>query len=185
MNDTPTLIASTRLFTGRVFNVRSDEVRYDDGSTHRIDVVEHRGAYGIIACPSANEIVLVRQYRHAVGRSLWEIPAGTAEAGEDAIDGARRELREETGYVAGDVRSLGTLFTTPGFCTEPMHFFHASKLIAGAQDLEEDERIAVASFTLENARKLVQIGEIADAKTVLGLLWLNANWITLGLNFAG
>lgn len=177
------IVSSTRRFSGRVFSVRTDDVRYEDGSTHEIDVVEHRGAYGIIATPSENEIVLVQQYRHPVGRSLWEIPAGTVEPDEDPQAGALRELQEETGYSAGSIRSLGTLSTTPGFCTELMHFFHASQLSAGEQQLEEDERIAVASFTLADARSLVRTGEIADAKTVLALLWMDTkNFPGFGLN---
>ena len=180
MNDTPEVISSTWRFNGRVFNVRTDEVRFKDGATHAIDIVEHRGSYGIIAQPSKHELVLVKQYRHAVGRELWEIPAGTAEPGEEPAEGALRELREETGYAAGAIRSLGTLYTTPGFCTEPMHFFHATKLTAGKQALDDDERICVASFTLDEARTLARTGELADAKTLLSLLWISANWATLG-----
>lgn len=176
--------SSKQQFSGRVFSVRTDDVQYDDGSVHRVDVVEHRGAYGIIAMPSEREIVLVQQYRPAVGRTLWEIPAGTVEPNEDFMEGARRELREETGYRAGAMRSLGTLFTTPGFCTEAMHFFLASELVSGVQALEEDERIRVNTFTLENARTLVCSGELADAKTLLALLWITAKWDVLGLNFA-
>lgn len=179
------IVSSTRQFDGPVFSVRSDEVRYEDGSTHRVDVVEHRGAYGIIATPTDDSIVLVRQYRHPAGRELWEIPAGTVEPGEEPHAGAARELREETGYAAGTLRPLGTLFTTPGFTNEAMHFFHATELSGGEQQLEDDERIAVASFSLADARSLVRSGEIADAKTVLALLWMESkNSEGFGLNFA-
>lgn len=179
------IVSSTRRYDGPVFSVRTDDVRYEDGSTHRVDVVEHRGAYGIIATPADDSIVLVRQYRHPAGRELWEIPAGTVEAGEEPQAGALRELREETGYTAGTMRPLGTLFTTPGFTNEAMHFFHAAQLSAGEQELESDERIAVASFSLADARSLVRSGEIADAKTVLALLWMEAkNLEGFGLNFA-
>lgn len=180
MHEVPVVITSTPQFTGRVFRIRTDEVRFEDGTTHRVDVVEHPGAYGIIATSARNEIVLVRQYRHAAGTALWEIPAGTAEPGEDPMAGALRELREETGYTAGDVRSLGTLFTTPGFCSEAMHFFHASSLREGPQELEGDERITVGCFTLEEARALVRQREIADTKTLLALVWISANWSTFG-----
>lgn len=175
MDEKPEVIGSQQRFSGRVFRVRTDDVRYDDGSVHQLDIVEHTGSFGIIATPSENEIVLVRQYRHAIGRALWEIPAGTAEEGEDPAAGAARELREETGYSAGDMRPLGRLFLTPGFCTEAMYFFHANALLPGEQLLEDDERITVASFPLAHAQRLVNTGEIADIKTVLALLWMNGS----------
>ncbi len=175
MDSAPVVISSQERFTGRVFRVRTDELRYGDGSVHRLDVIEHRGSYGIIAVPAERGIVLVRQYRPAVARVLWEIPAGTAEPDEDVLDGARRELAEETGYRARTVRSLGTFFMTPGFCNEVMHFVHASELEAGEQSLDDDEEIETRVFTLEQAYELVARGEIADAKTMLALLWLQSD----------
>jgi ADP-ribose pyrophosphatase len=172
MDERPETCSSRRVFEGRVFNVRLDEVRYADGSTHRLDVVEHPGSFTIVATPRPGELVLVRQYRHPVGLTLWELPAGTAEPGEDPAQGAARELREETGYRAERMRHIGSLFATPGFCTEIMHFFHADGLQAGPQDLDEDERIEVQSFTQAAAWRLVASGEIADMKTVLALLWM-------------
>lgn len=167
----PRLISSERAFAGRVFDVRIDRIAYDDGAVHRLDVVEHGPSYAIVAQPAPDRIVLIRQYRHATGEWLWEIPAGTAEKDEDAAAGAARELREETGYRAGSVVPLGSVYMTPGFCDEFMHFFVARELEAGEQALDEDERISVRVFEWEAAWRLVAAGEIKDAKTVLALLW--------------
>lgn len=175
MNDRARVISSDRVFEGRIFNVRVDEVAYDDGGRQRLDVVEHGGSFAILATPAAGRIVLVRQYRHAVGRVLWELPAGTAEPGEDPAAGAARELREETGYRAGRVQALGSLFTTPGFCDEILYFFHAEQLEAGEQSLDPDERIDVATFAWDDAWGLVAAGEVADCKSVLALLWMQSN----------
>ena len=168
----PKTTSSRIAFEGRVFRVRIDEVLYDDGSTHHFDVVEHPGSFGIIALSAPNEIVLVRQYRHPVRRYLWEIPAGTAEHGEDPALGAARELAEETGYRAERIRPLGTTFMTPGFCDEVMRFFVAEGLSAGGQALDDDERIEVGRFAKERAWELVRSGEIADVKTLLALRWM-------------
>jgi ADP-ribose pyrophosphatase len=137
----------------------------------------------ILATPAPDELVLVRQYRHPAKRMLWELPAGTAEPGEDPAAGAARELAEETGYVAGRMRSLGSLFMTPGFCDEVMHFFHAQDLTPGPQSLDEDERIEVATMTREAAWRLVAGGEIADVKTVLALLWMPSGQGEIGSAF--
>jgi ADP-ribose pyrophosphatase len=179
MGERPQVAASRSLFQGRVFNVRADELRYGDGSAHRIDVVEHAASLAIVATPGPHEIVLVKQYRHPAGRELWELPAGTAEPNEEPIDGARRELREETGFRAGRIRAIGTVWTTPGFCSEIMHFFLAQELTAGEPALDEDERIEVGSFTLEAAWRLVARGT-ADAKTVLALFWLQGGADEIG-----
>jgi ADP-ribose diphosphatase len=177
MDEKPELCSSERVFEGRVFNVRIDRIRYPDGAEHRVDVVEHPGSFTVLAMPAPNEVVLVRQYRHAVAKALWELPAGTSEPGEDPVAGAARELAEETGYRSGRVEPLGSLYATPGFCTETMHFFTARELTAGEQTLDEDERIDVATFTRDAAWRLVAQGEIADMKTVLALLWTESNQV--------
>ena len=173
-DEIPQTLDSKRVFEGRVFRVRVDELRYADGATHRCDVVEHEGTFGIIPLLRSGEIVLVRQYRHPVGRVLWEIPAGTSEAGEPAAEGALRELAEETGFRAGSIRPLWSVYMTPGFCDEAMHFFVAEDLREGSQSLDEDERIEVGRFTLARAFDLFERGEIADVKTLLALQWLAA-----------
>ena len=171
MDAKPQLISSTPRFSGRVFRVRTDELRYSDGETHAVDVVEHGPSAAIIAITDADEIVLVRQYRHPLGREFWEIPAGRGEPGEDVAVTAARELAEETGYRAAAMRSLGGVAMTPGFCDEVIHFFQASALSTGEQSLDQDERITVESFSLKRAQRLVETGQIADAKTIIALQW--------------
>lgn len=184
MSDEPRTLSSKRVFEGRVFDIRVDEVRYDGApAAHRLDVVEHGGSFAILAIPEPGRIVLVRQYRYAVKAALWELPAGTAEPDEDPLAGAARELREETGYRAGRIRPLGALYTTPGFCDEQLYFFHADRLEPGEQELDTDERIEVATFPWAAAWRLVTTGEAADCKTVLALLWMQGNRGELGDRF--
>lgn len=171
MEEAPEVLESRRLYEGRVFSVRADELRYSDGSAHRVDVVEHGPSLAIVATPTPGEVVLVRQYRHPIRSMLWEIPAGTAESGEAPLQGAKRELREETGYLARRIESIGSAWMTPGFCSEIMHFYHAYDLIAGETAFDDDERIEVACFTIQAARRLAAKGT-ADAKTMLALFWL-------------
>src|SRR5262249_6930280 len=111
MSELPETISSSRVFEGRVFDVRIDQLRYDDGSQHRIDVVEHGPSFTIAAAPAPNEVVLVRQYRHPARAELWELPAGRSEADEDPASGALRELREETGFRAGRIRRIFSLYS--------------------------------------------------------------------------
>jgi ADP-ribose pyrophosphatase len=178
----PQIVNSRRCFAGRVFNVRIDEVRYPDGAEHRIDVVEHGASLAIVATPSPRELVLVRQYRHPARSLLWEVPAGSAEGDEAPLDGAARELREETGYVAGRMRPIGSVWMTPGFCSEVMHFYHATDLVAGDQSLDDDERIDVETFSFEAAWRLVAEGT-ADAKTLIALFWLQGGEKKFGSDF--
>jgi ADP-ribose pyrophosphatase len=183
MEEAPRVIASRRCFEGRVFGVRVDELRFADGSEHRVDVVEHGASVAIVAMPAPGTIVLVRQYRHPANTALWEIPAGSSDPNESPADGARRELREETGYLAGRIRPIGSILTTPGFCSEVMHFFHADQLTAGAPATEEDERIEVRSCALEAAWRLVAEGTV-DAKTLLALYWLQGGEDEFGSHFS-
>lgn len=182
MEELPRVVDSQRLFEGRVFGVRTDRIRYADGAEHRVDVVEHGVSLAIVATPSRDEVVLVRQYRHPAGAMLWEIPAGTAESGETPVGGARRELREETGFMAGRMVPIGSFWMTPGFCSELMHFFHAEDLTAGEPAFDDDERIEVGVFTIRAAWRLAASGN-ADVKTVLALLWLQGGEDKIGSEF--
>lgn len=172
MESKPQVISSVERFKGRVFSVRTDEVEFDDGARARLDIVAHGGSYAVVALPTPDSIVLVRQYRHAVGREIWEIPAGTAEPGEGIVNGALRELAEETGYRASSARHIFSFFMTPGFCDEVMHVILAEHLEPGMQALDEDERIAVQTFTIEETDSLLASGEICDIKTLFALFWM-------------
>jgi len=172
MSQPPPVLHSQEVFKGRVFSVRVDTIRDEDGKERRLDIVQHSGSFAIAAAPRPGQIVLVHQYRHAAGQALWEIPAGTAEQDEDCEAGARRELREETGYTADSLELLCSAFPTPGFCTERVHVYAASGLHAGPQQLEEDERIDVRTVCFDEAWAMQASGQIIDMKTLLALLWL-------------
>ena len=166
------IIDSEISFKGKVFNVRRDTVE-DDGKRRVIEVVEHALSYAIIARPKADEIVLVRQYRHAAGQPLWEIPAGMSDPNEDPAAGALRELREETGFRGGRIQRLFTLFPTPGYCEERLAFFLVDDLAAGETAFDEDEAIETSCLAISEALARLDRGEISDAKTALALLWLD------------
>lgn len=171
MSEVPSTVRSEVVFEGPIFTVRRDTI-VRGGKTQRLDVVEHRGSYAILACPAPQSVVLVRQYRHPAGRALWELPAGMADPGEEPEAGALRELREETGFRAKRVRRFLTTFMTPGFCTEQLTFFLAEDLEPGLTDFDSDEEIETKVISLNEALALLDAGEIADAKTAIGLLWL-------------
>ncbi|HET9393932.1 MAG TPA: NUDIX hydrolase [Candidatus Rubrimentiphilum sp.] len=170
--DAPKVIASKEIYAGRIFRVRVDTVELE-GKRHEVELVEHPGSIAIAALPSDGGIILIRQYRHPAGRSLWEIPAGTAEPDEDPLADAKRELKEETGYSAASWELLGTLYPTPGFCTECVHLYAARELQAGPQQLEQDENIEVRQVSFQDAWRMQASGEIVDMKTMVALLWLS------------
>ncbi len=166
----PQVISSEPVFEGRVFNVRVDVVR-QNGKACRYDIVEHPVSYAIVARPQIDKVLLIRQYRHATGGYLWELPAGSSEPTEEAIDGVRRELREETGYSAESVREILSTYMTPGFCTEVMRFFVADGLTSGPTQFDEDEDIETQTFSLAQAIEMIRNGDIVDAKSIVGLLY--------------
>jgi ADP-ribose pyrophosphatase len=163
---------SERIFSGRFVNLRVDEIARQHGEGRRsVEVVEHAGGVCIIARPSPSQIVLVKQHRHAVDRDLWEAPAGMLERGEEPIVTARRELIEETGYRAESLRFLWSIFTSPGFCNERIHFFVADGLTAGDAQPEDDEDFELRTWSIEDAWELVERDELRDAKTQIALAW--------------
>jgi ADP-ribose pyrophosphatase len=171
----PRTTGSRQVFTGRVFSVRQDDVRWDDGALAQFDIVEHRGSVAIIALTADGALVMVHQYRHPAARFLWELPAGVIEPGEDAIGGALRELAEETGFRASRARSLGACYPTPGYCSEVLHFVLAEGLVGGQQHLDPDERLAARAYSIDDVGAMAGRGEIADAKTLLAIAWLRGS----------
>ncbi|HKW44898.1 MAG TPA: NUDIX hydrolase [Candidatus Eremiobacteraceae bacterium] len=168
------LLGTRRIYEGRIVNLRVDDVEYDNGARSNVEIVEHNGGVAIIAQPAPQTIVLVRQYRPAIGRGLWEVPAGKLESGEDPAACATRELIEETGYRCRTIRKLWSFFTAPGFCNERLHLFVAEGLIAGEAEPEATESLEPREFALDDAWAMVQRDEIPDAKTQVALGWCRA-----------
>jgi ADP-ribose diphosphatase len=167
----PRLLKHRVVFKGRVFQVEQDLVRLSNGRDVKLDLVRHRGSVVLLPQPSPGELILIRQFRYVVGRWLWELPAGSREAGEDPAVCARRECAEEIGLTPKRLQRLGKFFPTPGFCDESMVFYRCTNLVKSAGHVERDvdEQIEPRVFTLEAVRSLVARGQIVDMKTVLGL----------------
>jgi ADP-ribose pyrophosphatase len=175
---TPTTIVHERreIYRGRVFTLSADRVTLPSGHTSVMDVVRHPGSVVLLPMPSPDELVLIRQYRYAVDRFIWEVPAGSLEPGEDPREGAIRECEEEIGLVPGCVERLGALLPTPGFCDELMTFYRCTALAAPPADStarqDDDEVIEPRTFPLAEVRRMIAGGEIVDMKTVAGVAML-------------
>ncbi len=171
----PRRVRRTRIFSGKVFRVERDLVRLANGRTVPMEIVRHRGSVVLLPQPSPGRVILVRQFRYVVGRWIWELPAGSLERGETPARAARRECEEETGCRPGRVRRLGAYYPSPGFCDEVMLFYVCAALTrparAAARDV--DEELEPRVFTVREAWRLVDRGEILDMKTLAGLVLLN------------
>jgi len=165
-----TILATRRIYDGRVVSLRVDDVRTPGGLETRREIVEHHGAVALIPIDDAGRVLLVRQYRHAAGRVMIEVPAGTLEPGEDPAACAARELLEETGCTAARFDRIGGIHVSPGFCTEYIHLFRATGLVRGEARPEADEDIEIEAVPWDEAVRRVRDGEIQDAKTVAALL---------------
>ena len=174
MSEPVEVITSERVFEGKVFEVHRERVRLPHGPTATVDVIRHPASAVILPVPEAGQVILIRQYRHAVRQWLWEAPAGSVDPGESPEEAARRECHEEIGLVPETVVRLGAMFPTPGYCDEEMVFFRASGLSepAEAATIDEDEHFEIRTFVLREARDMVRRGEIVDMKTVVGLTLL-------------
>ena len=161
------------VFTSRVFSVETGKKRFPNGREHEVAIVRHPPAVVVIPIEDDGRVVLIRQFRAAIDRELWELPAGSVDRSESAEAAAKRECEEEIGRVPQRVERLGALFPTPGYCDEEMIFFKATALRAPAADSphkpDEDEDITTKSVTLADARAMVARGEIVDLKTAYAL----------------
>lgn len=160
----------TSIYRGRVIHLVKEKVTLANGRTTDLEFVEHPGAAAIVALDEAEHVVLVRQYRHALGRYIWEIPAGTLDGAEPPLECARRELAEETGLAAADWRELTAITPVPGYSDERIHLFLATGLRPASQHLDPDEVLSVHRVTLTEAASMILRGEIADAKSICGIL---------------
>ncbi len=163
-------ITKKNVYHGRAFDVRSDEVRLPNQRTMHVDVVEHPGAVTILPLDAQGRILFVRQYRHAIGKELLELPAGTLDAGEPEESCAAREIREETGYAAGNLRKIGEFHLAPGYSTEYMYVYLATDLQSDPLPGDQDEFITLEPIPIERAYYLAIHGDLTDGKTLAALL---------------
>ena len=164
------VLASRRIYDGRILKVREDTVELADGRRARREVVEHAEVVAIVPIDEAGQVLLVRQYRLPAGQALLEVPAGGVEPGESVEEAAQRELQEETGHRASRLQRLGGFFVSPGCSTEFTHLFLATGLSQGDARADADEQIALDRLPLAEALRRVEAGEIQDGKTAIGLL---------------
>ena len=173
--DTPIVPTSVRtVFTGRVFRVQIESITLPKGHALDAEIVRHPGSVVIVPVTAANEVILARQYRHAIGRYTWELPAGSLKPGEEPAPAAARECQEEIGKIADRLEPLGSFFPTPGYCDEEMHFFLAADLRDprdgdAAAHADEDEDIEARAFSAAELRQMIAAGKIVDLKTIGGL----------------
>ncbi len=174
----PGRLSSRSAYGGRVFEVNLDRVRFPDGSEGELEIIRHSGAAAVLPLLHPDEwegtgagVILLRQYRYAADGYIWEVPAGKLDAGETPEACARRELEEEAGLRARNLRFLTTVFTTPGFTDEKIHLFVARGLDEGQIRHEGSEFIECHQMSLQRALELIRTGEISDGKTVCTLLY--------------
>ncbi len=164
------MLASRRIYEGRIVNLREDNVRLADGRVAKREVVEHAEVVAIVPLDTNDDVLLVRQYRLPADEALLEIPAGGVDKGETIEQAAQRELQEETGYRAERLERLCGFFVSPGYCTEFIHVFLATGLSESALEGDADEDIIVERVALVEATRLIERGEIKDGKSIVGLL---------------
>jgi ADP-ribose pyrophosphatase len=166
-------LKSRRAFEGHVFNVIVDDVEYPSGNRSIREVAEHSGGAVVLAIFPDRRVILIRQHRYPLGKFIWELPAGKLNAGEDPLVCARRELEEETGYLAGEWKLLNSISTTPGFCDEVLHIYLATDLseAPGGRKLEEGEQtMTMKILPISDAVSMIDSMEIRDGKSICGLL---------------
>ncbi len=150
-------------------DLRLEEVTLPNRVTVTLEMVRHPGAAAVVPLHDDNSVTLVHQYRYAAGGFIWEIPAGKLDAGEEPAHCAGRELREEVGLAAAELRHVGTILTAPGFCDERIDLFLARGLTPAAQQLDADEVLSVTRIPWERVLDMIRNGQIQDAKTIAGL----------------
>ena len=167
-----------KVYEGRVFTLQLETIPLPKGGELRAEIIRHPGSVVIIPVTANEEVVLARQYRPAIGRWAWELPAGSLKPGEDPEQAAIRECHEEIGQVPARIEKLGAFFPTPGYCDEEMNFYRASGLRPPREDEaaqpDEDEDIEAKAFSVAEIRQMIATGEIIDLKTVAGLALLDS-----------
>jgi len=157
------------IYTGKVVTLNIDTVRLPNGVTVDLETIRHPGAAAVVPIKNDGTVVLIRQFRHAAGGFIYEIPAGKLSPGEDPLNCAARELEEEVGYRASSFELLSSIFTAPGFADEVIHIYKATGLTKGRQQLDRDEVLEIVEMPLKEAIARIQDGTIRDGKSIVGL----------------
>ena len=166
----PRVVTRRSVYRGKVLSLELDDVVEPGGVRARREVVRHSGSVAVLARRDDGMVFLVRQYRYPVDAAIWELPAGRLDADETPEEAAQRELQEEIGYRARDLRKVAFFYTTPGFCDEAMHVFRATSLEPSSAKGDEDERIEVRAFPLGELEAMIERGEIREGKTLVAIL---------------
>ncbi len=164
------LLRTETLLKGRAFAVRRDTLKTPDGRETKYDIIEHGGSVVIVPIDSDGNLLFVRQYRHAAGADLLELPAGTLEKGEDPALCAAREIREETGFAADRIEKIGDFYLAPGYSTEFMHVYLAQNLRHDPLEADADEFLSVEKIPFAEAFQMAESGAMPDAKSLAALL---------------
>ncbi|NGZ02672.1 MAG: ADP-ribose pyrophosphatase [Nitrospira sp. WS238] len=157
------------IYTGKVVTLNMDTVQLPNGFTVDLETIRHPGAAAVVPLKDDGTVVMIRQFRHAAGGFIYEIPAGKLDRGEEPLTCAARELEEEVGYRAASFELLSSIFTAPGFADEVIHIYQASGLMKGTQHLDRDEVLEIIEMPLSDAINKIQNGTIRDGKTIIGL----------------
>ncbi|MEE8419726.1 MAG: NUDIX hydrolase [Dehalococcoidales bacterium] len=163
-------LSSKLIYDGQITRLRVDTVRMPSGREATREVIEHSDCVAIVAVDADDNVLLVRQYRHAVGKELLEVPAGGIDAGEGPAEAVSREMQEETGYRPGKIERLGGFYSAPGFCTEYLHLYLARDLTSSQLYAEDTEIIRLERVPINEITDLITSGQIEDAKSIAGLL---------------
>ena len=170
------LLKSEIRFKGKVFDHQVDEIEYESGNKGIREIAIHPGGAVVVPVKDDGKIILVKQFRYPLQKTLIELPAGKLDKDEDPLVCATRELEEETGYKAEEIKKLGKIYTAPGYCTEILHIYSAKGLTAGNHNREEGElEMEILELSLNEIETMISNGEITDAKTIVGIFYLKTS----------
>lgn|SRR5574344_538009 len=163
-------LSSKEIYKGKVFTIFKDDVELANSKVTFREVARHPGGVVILAKKDENTLLMVKQFRYPICKPSLELPAGKLEKGENPDFAAKRELEEETGYIANSWKSLGFIYTTPGFCDEKLHLYLATDLVKTSQNLDEGEILKAYEYPFNVVLSLINKGEINDSKTICALM---------------
>ncbi len=175
-NPESAVLEHQEIYRGKIVALHVDVIKQASGGTTIREVVLHPGGVAAVPILEDGRILLIRQFRYPVGKYIFEIPAGKLDTGQTPLETIARELEEEIGYSAGILKHECTFYTTPGISNESIHLFSAAGLVSCPQRLEEGEHLTVEAHSVEECLAMVKTGQIADAKTILGILW---HWMNI------